>query len=366
MPDSKWLRVSMPGLLELHQHPIDRGEADVGAIGEQRNRRPRPSCAALGLLEDLEDLIRGRSAFRPGSSVLRRWSCVQGRGGGRGNHGICRHHIEVGACGAAPSDVPDSSTDDRPSCRRGLHAGARGRAGRWPRWLHRSHGRHELANFPCPTASRDRAGNVVTTEQLAASAGHERAIRCATSWARRSPTCSMPSAGTTSSCITRQGAALNPAGVTVFFETLKSRGHQSSDLPTDASSSSRSTSVAAARGGPGARARREQIKGSAALPKAADAGPRSARRSAAGLSARAGPRMSTPDAGRFGSPLPARPGRMGRMLDRGGRGGSRTALAAAFDIAGSPAIGQDAPAFLGRPAASPSRRLAPASPRRRC
>jgi hypothetical protein len=56
-----------PGLLELHQHAVDRGQADVGAFGEQRLEHILGRhVATLGACWKTSRILRrGRVAFRP-------------------------------------------------------------------------------------------------------------------------------------------------------------------------------------------------------------------------------------------------------------------------------------------------------------
>ena len=55
-----------PGLLELHQHAVDRGQADVGAFDQQRLEDVLGGhVPALGALEDLEDLDARQRGLQP-------------------------------------------------------------------------------------------------------------------------------------------------------------------------------------------------------------------------------------------------------------------------------------------------------------
>ena len=65
---SKWLRLQDAGLLELHQHPVHGGQADVGALGEQDLEDILGRhVALLGALEDVGILMRGRWPSGPSS-----------------------------------------------------------------------------------------------------------------------------------------------------------------------------------------------------------------------------------------------------------------------------------------------------------
>ena len=122
LPDSKWLRRQDAGLLELHQHPVDRGQSDIRTFGEQHLVDVFGAHVPLrGLLEHLQDLDarqRGLEAaalefvgLAHGRRMGPGWelvglSCAAGPGFA---HDVPRiqgtriaHHIELGAHSGAP------------------------------------------------------------------------------------------------------------------------------------------------------------------------------------------------------------------------------------------------------------------------
>ena len=77
------------GLLELHQHPVDRGEADVGVLGEQGAKHVlRAHVPFLGLLEDLEHLDARQGRLE--AAVLEFVGVSHEGSGARSASGACR------------------------------------------------------------------------------------------------------------------------------------------------------------------------------------------------------------------------------------------------------------------------------------
>ena len=313
-----------------------------------RPRRPRPSCAAGRVFwKTSRILIAAASPSGPSSSVLRRWSWV----GGAAAEGSRLEIISRSARGCSRHpDVPDSSTDDRPSCRRLFqrHAGARG-AG-LERWRSVAAppvtGGTNWTNFFTPYRIEIVRGNVVTTEQLARVSEGMARNPGARHRRRCSPTCSMPSAGTTSSCPRRHAA--EPSWRDGVLRRRQGRTHRVVGPPDRRRVHRVDQSVARHAGGPGARAltpeqirvcrcRRRRPTVAASAPDGPGGRPPAARAEPDEHGRR--PRVDSARRCR-------RVGPHGADADRGGRGGD--CARRRVRRGGSPAIGEDA-AFLGRP-----------------
>ena len=89
------------GLLELHQHAVDRRQADVGVVGEQDAEDVLGAHVALGrVLEHLEHLDARQRRLE--AAVLQFFGVGHGRRGARGAPGApveSSHHTSL----AAPS-----------------------------------------------------------------------------------------------------------------------------------------------------------------------------------------------------------------------------------------------------------------------
>jgi hypothetical protein len=198
------------GLLELHQHAVDGGQADVRALGQQGLEHVfGRHVALLRLLEDLEDRMRGSVAFRPLFLSSSTWLVMVSPGPRTGP--------------AGPLESAHHSQPRRSRERQGLFRPRPCPAALRPAVMPLSFRIVALA-LPlaagllsgCTLISRTMSegitsvitpykvevvqGNVVTKEMLAQVQPAAPATRCATRWARRCwPTPSTPTAGTTSS-----------------------------------------------------------------------------------------------------------------------------------------------------------------------
>ena len=152
------------GLLELHQHAVDRGQADVGALGQQRLEDVLGRHVALrGALEDLQDLQARQRRLE--AAALEFVGVCHGRSGGRVAPIESLHHTSVPAAEGSRRDTP---------CRRPSHPDAVRRlrlllaaaAGGWPA-ASRCRSSDSFLGVITPYRIDIVQGNVITKEQAA-------------------------------------------------------------------------------------------------------------------------------------------------------------------------------------------------------